>query len=306
MSFSSDVKKELCRVNAKLYEMKKAECYGLMLFCRRFTADEISFKTESAAAAERFAQLTAEVTGTVVETRRTLSTSKSSYKVSLTSRDECERVFSFFGHDASQPSLKVNRANIEFDECIPAFLRGVFLACGSISSPETEYRMEFGTVYKNLSDDLCNIIREAKSLTGEGTVSPKMINRRGSCVVYLKDSEDIADFLTLIGATKASMSVMEIKIEKSRENLMNRKINSQIANADKTASASAKQVKAIRKLRENGTLDTLSEELRTAAELRLAHPTASLKELVELSPVSLSRSGLNHRLNKLVETAEKN
>ncbi len=307
MSFSSDVKKELCKVNAKLYEMKKAEAYGLMLFCRRFSGSEISFKTESAAAAERFAQLTAEVTGAVVETRRTLTARKSSselYKVSLTSQDDCERVFSFFGHDVSQPSLRVNRANIEFDDCIPAFLRGVFLACGSVSSPETEYRLEFGTVHKNLSEDLCNILNEAKALNTGGDSSPKMISRRGSCVVYLKDSEEIADLLTLIGATKASMSLMQVKIEKSQENLMNRKINSQIANADKTASASAKQVKAIRKLKDSGVLDTLSEELQAAARLRLDHPMASLKELVELSPVTVSRSGLNHRLNKLVETAE--
>lgn len=306
MSFSSDVKKELCRVHVKLAEMRKAEAYGMLLFCRGFSAEDISFRTESGAAAERFASLTAEVTGAVVETRKTLTARKSGaelYKVHLTSQSDCERVFALFGHDAAQTSLRINRANIEFDECMPSFLRGAFLACGSVSSPETEYRLEFGTVHKNLSEDLCKMIREATEINSGRAASPKVLSRRGSYVVYLKDSEDISDLLTLIGAGRASMAVMQVKIEKSRENSINRKINSQIANADRSASASAKQVKAIQKLAESGVLDTLSSELRAAAQLRLDHHVASLKELVELSPVPVSRSGLNHRLAKLVEIA---
>ena len=147
------------------------------------------------------------------------------------------------------------------------------------------------------------MIKETTELAGGKAASPKMISRRGSYVVYLKDSEDIADLLTLIGAGGASMSVMQVKIEKSLENSLNRKINSQIANTDKTVSAAAKQMRAIQTLEDSGAFDTLSEELKAAAMLRRAHPIASLKELVEVSPVHISKSGLNHRLNKLVELA---
>ena len=109
-----------------------------------------------------------------------------------------------------------------------------------------------------------------------------------------------------MGAGNASMTVMQVKIEKSLENTLNRKINSQIANTDKTVSAAAKQVSAIDALERSGVLETLSDELKAAAALRREHPIASLKELVELSNVPISKSGLNHRLNKLVELGASN
>ncbi len=306
MSFSSEVKRELCKVHVKMKELEKAEAYGLLLFCRKFASDEICFRTESGSSAQRFSQLTAVTTGAIVEIRKTLTARKSSdalYTVLIPSKDDCEHVFSYFGHDVTQPSLRVNMGNIEFEPCAAAFLRGAFLACGSITDPQTEYRLEFNTVHKNLSEDLCRVIRETTELAGGKAASVKIANRRGAFVVYLKDSEDIADLLTLMGAGGASMNVMQVKIEKSLENSLNRKINSQIANADKSASASAKQVRAIQKLTDCGVLNTLSPELQAAARLRLDHHVASLKELVELSDVPISRSGLNHRLAKLVELA---
>ncbi len=306
MSFSGDVKRELSKTRVKLKEIERSEAYGLLLFCRSFNDKEIYFRTESGAAAERFSQVVAEVTGAVVETQKTLTARKNNssvYRVAIPSADDCARVFSYFGHEEGKASLRINMANLEFEPCAAAFLRGAFLTCGTISAPETEYRLEFNTVHKNLSEDLCRVIKETTELAGGKAASPKMISRRGSYVVYLKDSEDIADLLTLIGAGGASMSVMQVKIEKSLENSLNRKINSQIANTDKTVSAAAKQMRAIQTLEDSGAFDTLSEELKAAAMLRRAHPIASLKELVEVSHVHISKSGLNHRLNKLVELA---
>lgn len=304
MSFSTDVKKELGKVHTKLKEIERSEAYGLLLFCRRFSPEEIYFRTESGAAAERFSQVVAEVTGAIVEVQKTLTARKNSsviYKVCIPSRDDCERIFTSFGHDSGAPSTRINMANLEFEPCAAAFLRGAFLTCGSVTAPETEYRLEFNTVHKNLSDDLCRVIRETTELAGGRAAAPKTANRRGSYVVYLKDSEDISDLLTLMGAGNASMTVMQVKIEKSLENTLNRKINSQIANTDKTVSAAAKQVSAIDALERSGVLETLSDELKAAAALRREHPIASLKELVELSNVPISKSGLNHRLNKLVD-----
>ncbi len=308
MSFSSDVKKELCRVNVKLDRIEQAEAYGLVLFCRRFSAEEIYMRTESHSAAQRFAQTIAGLAGVVVNIDETLTSRKSSpsvYKVSIPLNDDCSRVFSYFGHDRTNPFLRINLANIEFEPCAAAFLRGAFLTCGTISSPESEYRMEFNTVHKNLSEDLCRVIRETTELAGGRAASPKLMNRRGSYVVYLKDSEDIADLLTLMGAGSASMTLMQVKIEKSLENTRNRKINSEIANTEKTVSAAVRQVKAIRALEKSGKYEELSDELKAAAQLRLAYPTASLKELAEFSEIPISKSGLNHRLKKLLELGDK-
>ena len=310
MSFSSDVKKELSRVqvNMKVCEIEKAEAYGLLLFCRKFSEKEIYFRTESKSAAERFSHTVAAQTGSVVEISEKLTARHNNsavFKVSVPSELDCERIFSYFGHDASQLSLRINLANIEYEACSIAFLRGAFLTCGTVSSPETEYRLEFNTSYKNLSEDLCRVIRETTELAGGRAASPKIFSRRGSFAVYLKGSEDIADFLTMIGADKASMTVMQVKIEKDRENIRNRKNNSYIANTDKSYSASAIQIKAIQKLENDGVMSTLSEELQEAAELRKNNPMASLKELVLISQKPISKSGLNHRLKKLEEIAFK-
>ncbi len=307
MSFSSDTKKELCKVNSKLDEMNKAEAYGLLLFCKKFSDTEISFKTESSETTKRFAELTASCTGSVVEIKKSLSARKnkaSLYRVSIPNIEDCKRIFDYFGHSSSDFSLRINRANIEFEVCAAAFLRGAFLTCGSITSPESEYHLEFNAVHKNLSEDLCKIIQETTEYVGGRAIKPKVVCRRGSYVVYLKDSEDISDILTLMGAGNASMNVMQIKIMKNYENAKNRQVNSQLANTDKIVSAAAKQVKAITILDESGKLGTLSEELQEAARVRKQYPLVSLKELCTYFDTPISKSGLNHRLNKLIELAD--
>lgn len=309
MSFSSDTKKELCRIQTKLDEMVKAEAYGLLLFCRKFSDSEISFKTESSEAAQRFADIITAHTGSVVEIKKSLSARKneaSLYTVSVANVDDCKRIFDYFGHGNGEVSLRINRANIEFEVCAAAFLRGAFLTCGNITAPESEYHLEFNVSHKNLSEDLCKLIYETTEFVGGRAIIPKSVSRRGAYVVYIKDSEDISDFLTLMGAGNASMAVMQVKILKDYENAKNRQINSQLANTDKIVSAAAKQVQAINILSENGRLGSLSEELQEVAEIRKQYPLASLKELCTYFETPISKSGLNHRLNKLIELADIN
>ena len=307
MSFSSDTKKELCKTASNLNEINIAETYGLLLFCKRFSDREISFKTESHEAAERFAQMITVETGSVVQIEKSLSARKneaSLYKVSIPDSDDCKRIFEYFGHDRNDVSLRINRGNIEFDVCMAAFLRGAFLTCGNISSPESEYHLEFNVAHKNLSEDLCRIIPEASEYAAGRRITPKSVNRRGSYVVYIKDSEDISDFLTLIGASNASMNIMQVKIIKDYENAKNRRVNSQLANTDKMVSAAVKQVQAIKKLEENGKLSSLSDELQEAAEIRKKYPLVSLKELCGYFETPISKSGLNHRLKKIIELSD--
>ncbi len=309
MSFSSDTKKELCKVQLKLDEMIKAETYGTLLFCKKFSSEEISFKTESSEAARRFVDIITACTDSVVEIQKSLSARKneaSLYKVSVPNSSDCKRIFGYFGHDNNEVSLRINRANIEFEICAAAFLRGAFLTCGNITSPQSEYHLEFNVAHKNLSYDLCKLIYETTEFVGGRAIIPKTVSRRGSYVVYIKDSEDISDFLTLMGAGNASMNVMQVKILKNVENARNRQINSQLANTDRMLSAAAKQVKAINVLSESGKLNTLSEELQEVARIRKQYPLVSLKELCTYFENPISKSGLNHRLNKLIELADIN
>ena len=127
MSFSSDTKKELCKIPLKLDEMIKAEAYGLILFCKKFSEQEISFRTESGDTANRFADIITERTGSIVEIQKFLSTRKSDaslYKVDIPNSDDRKRIISYFGHDNSEVTLRINRANMEFDVCSASFLRG--------------------------------------------------------------------------------------------------------------------------------------------------------------------------------------
>ena len=306
MSFSSETKRELCKNVPKLNEFLKAEVYGLLLFCRHFTDSEISFTTESRAAADRFADLVTAYTGSVVEIQKQLSVrskANTKYKVCIPNADDCKRIRELFGHDDKSLNLRINRANIGFEVCLPAFLRGAFLTCGSISAPETEYHLEFKAPFQLLSQDLKRLAAETAECVAGRAIEPKITNRRGSYIVYLKNSDDISDFLTMLGAANASMSIMQVKILKNAENRRNREINSRLANTDKTLSTAAKQIMAIKKLREKGQFDTLPTELKQTAEIREKYPLASLKELCTYFDTAVSKSSLSRRLSKITDMA---
>lgn len=306
MSFSLDTKKELCKAKLKPEELAEAEAYGLLLFGKKFTINEIYFRTESADAANRFADVITSQTGAIVEISKSLSARGNDnikYKVCIPSENDCNKVFSQFGHSITDVPLRINRANIGFDICMGSFLRGAFLTCGSVSSPENEYRLEFCVQHKRLAEELCSFIEEAGEVVVGRRICPKLSVRRGSYIVYMKDSDDISDLLTLMGAGNASMTIMQVKIMRNAENNRIRAINSQIANTDKTVSAAARQVQAIELLKASGRLETLSDELKEAAEMREKHPLVSLKELCTYFDKPISKSGLNHRLSKLIELA---
>lgn len=306
MSFSSETKKELCKNVPKLNEFIKAEVYGLLLFCRHFTDSEISFTTESRAAADRFADLVTVQTGSVVEIQKQLavhSTANTKYKVCVPNADDCKRIRELFGHDDTSVNLRINRANLGFEVCLPAFLRGAFLACGSVSAPETEYHLEFKVPFQVLSQDLNRIITECAECVAGRTIVPKITNRRSSYVVYLKNGDDISDFLTMLGAPNASMNIMQVKILKNAENRRNREINSRLANTDKTLSTAAKQIMAIQKLKEKGQFEALPADLKQTAEIREKYPLASLKELCTYFDFAVSKSSLSRRLTRIIELA---
>ncbi|MBQ9742811.1 MAG: DNA-binding protein WhiA [Ruminococcus sp.] len=303
MSFAHDVKKELSKQQTDVHSQDYAELYGMMLFSRRFSSSEIKLKTESISVAERYITLANKLFAPVIEKQSTLKANRdfiNLHTISLIIPSECERIYSDFGHLSSSPSLRLNRANIEDDICRASFLRGAFMSCGSVNDPQKNYHLEFCAAYKNLCNDLCTLLTEIE----ECSLTPKVILRSGSYVVYLKDSEQITDLLTYMGAPSAAMDIMNAKAYKQMRNMANRRTNSDLANIAKTASAAARQLAAIEELDSTVGLASLPDQLYEIALLRRDNPELSLRDLGTLLDPPISRSGVNHRLTRLIELAE--
>ena len=303
MSFSKETKTEICSATIDTPEYRKAAAYGMALFSRTFSASAVSYTTESRPAAMLYSEIISSMTGAIVEIRVKLTRrggENSVFTLSVPDKNDCQRIFEYFGHSASRPNLRINRANIENDQCVPYFLRGVFLVCGNVTDPDKDYHLEFVVPHKNLAADLEKLISDIEEIDTE----PHTVYRKGSYVVYIKGSDNIEDMLAYIGAGMSSLSIIQSKIFKSVRNRINRKINSETANINKTAEASARQLKAIEIISEKRGLDSLPDELKELAELRMENPEYNLRELGASLSKPLSRSGVNHRLNKLIMISE--
>ena len=270
-----------------------AELMGTLLYANTFTADCIRIVTESAEFARRLPYLLRKATATKFDV---LPEAGVVGKLTLCVTDPAKiaHIFARCGFSAeTSVSLHVNLGLLENDCCRRAFLRGAFLAGGSVTDPEKRYHLELSTTHLKVS-------RETELLLDELALKPKATERKGSSVLYFKQSEAIEDFLTLIGAPVSAMAVMSAKIEKDWRNDANRKTNCDAANVDKAVAAAQEQLAALRRLEERGQFDTLPEKLRQTAELRRAHPEVTLQELAELHEPPLTKSAVNHRLRKLL------
>ncbi|MBR2714757.1 MAG: DNA-binding protein WhiA [Ruminococcus sp.] len=300
MSFALETKKELCSFASTNAEVLHSELYAMMLLCRDFSKDKIVFKTENKFSANRFVSLCTMLFSPIIERTNPLTNNQKVYTVKIIDSNDCARIFDYYGHDERDVNLRVNRANILDDECERAFLRGIFLACGSVTDPDKGYHLELCVVHRNLCADVCSVVSDIEDCF----INFKQLNRHGSYIAYLKDSEQITDFLTLMGATNSAMAVMGAKALKQIRNSANRRTNSEFANLQKVASASANQIKAINKLKANGKFLTLSDELKTVAQLRIDYPELSLRDMGEMLDPKISRSGVNHRLTKLIQLSQ--
>ncbi len=303
MSFSKETKRELCLSEISGDRERYAFAYGMALFSKNFSAGSVSLTTGCKAVAVLYSETLSALTSAIVDISCTLTKrreEKDIYTLSVPDSEDCERIFDYFNHVDNTPSLRINRANIESEECIPYFLRGVFLVCGNVTDPEKDYHMEFVVPHMNLANDLSRLMSEIDIMESE----PNVVRRKGSYVVYIKGSDLIADMLAYIGAPMASLDIIQQQIYKSVRNKVNRQINSETANSNKTAAASAKQLRAIGIIKEKRGLGYLSDELRELAELREEYPEYNLRELGEALSTPISRSGVNHRLMKIMEIAE--
>lgn len=295
MSFSSQVKNELVEIQVENNCCKKSLLYGMALFSKSFSYREVVFQSKSEATAELYSSLLSELCS--VKAGIKTSPSGKIYTVSVKKSANVSRVMAYFGHERSETTLRINFSNFDCEECQNAFLRGAFLACGAVSSPEKDYHLEFSVPYMNLSKSLVTALREKE-------LAPKVTHRKGYNIIYFKDSEEIEDCLYIMGAGRSMFDMMNVKIVKEIRNTANRKANCETANIEKTVAAASPQIAAIMKIEREKGLDYLSEPLRQMAEIRMENPDSSLNELAEMFDPPISRSGVNHRLSRLVKIAE--
>lgn len=296
MSFSGDVKKEICAVTEEKDECcMVAECYGALIMGKSFSSRCIRFSTEYDFVAEHICNLLNEC---LEEKVCEITKNRSKYQLEITKPEDIKKVFYYFGHELNQFNLRINRGNLLNECCFSAFLRGAFLACGTITDPQRNYHLEYIVPYMKLSQDLFKLISDAD-------LQAKTLVRKGAHVIYIKDSENIEDMLTFIGAQISSLEIMSIKVEKDVRNRVNRKINFEYANIERSIKAGLAQVEAIKLIIERQGIDTLPEEYKELAQIRLENPEMSLKQLGEELSTPLSRSGVKHRLDKLIEIADK-
>ncbi|MDD7194780.1 MAG: DNA-binding protein WhiA [Oscillospiraceae bacterium] len=293
MSFSSDVKSEISKAENISSCCFHAQVYGLVLFAH-FSKYNLSITTENTDVFSLYVSYLREYCG--VEPIISKSGTKKMTAYVKTDADKT-KVFDKFGHSFNEATLRINRANISDECCAGAFLRGAFLSCGTVTSPESGYHLEFVVPYKKLCTDLMKFLDELN-------LNPKYIVRKGNHIVYFKDSESIEDILAIIGAQDASLYVMGIKIEKDVKNKVNRKLNFEISNISKTVDAAQIQISAIELIESRQGLSSLPDNLQKIARLRLEYPESSLSELEKLLDEPISRSGINHRLNKIVKIAQ--
>lgn len=295
MSFSSQVKNELVKIEYDENCCKKSLLYGMALFAKSFSGREVFFQSENENIIILYRMLLKELCN--IDTKINVSKAGRSFSSTL-SKEDSAKLLSYFGHNVNEASVKINIANFTCDRCQNAFFAGVFLSCGTITSPEKNYHLEFTIGYQNLAKSLITLLQEME-------LAPKLTKRNGYYnVVYFKESEAIEDCLYLMGAASSMFDMMNVKIVKEIRNSANRKANCETANIDKMVRAASPQIAAILKISDAKGLESLPNNLKEMAEIRLDNPDSSLQELCEMFDPPLSKSGVNHRLKRLVEIAE--
>ena len=297
MSFSFDTKNELCRLPVQRLCCARAEAYGILLYCNTFHASEVRIVTENPNFAARLPRLFQRAFNLRFD-RQPEEGAEGKLIFQITDGKKLDHIVNLLGYDPRQnPVLHINFGMVEEECCRAAFLRGVFFAGGSITDPLKRYHLELTTSHLQVSRELEVLLRECG-------YPPKSVTRNGSFVTYFKQSDQIEDFLTLIGAPVAAMNVMSAKMEKDLRNSVNRRLNCDSANLDKAVEAAMEQLEAIRKLAAAELLEKQPDKLQQTAALRLAYPELTLSELAAEFDPPVTKSCLNHRLRKLVELAK--
>jgi DNA-binding protein WhiA len=299
MSFSTDIKEELCELQIASACCKKAEALGMLIFSRAFSLSEMTFMTELNCVALHYCELIKELTGVTP----VITYSKAgNHKVRIDTKEDRQKILEFFGYTGKEISLSINFANFEnTDEeencCYSAFVRGAFLICGNITNPEKEYHLEFNISRIKLASEFLSVLNEID-------LNMKTLTRNSTQLIYCKESETIEDCLGKIGATKSFFFLMETRAMKQVKNKINRRTNFEAANLSRTIEAGIAQIELIEHILSKIKLTDMTEDLAELCTLRLENPEASIDELGKMMSSPLSRSAVSRRFKKLKDIKE--
>jgi cell division protein WhiA len=311
MSFSSIAKNEICRMTPEKECCQIAELSGIMRLSGTIQINGkqgLSFRvvTENPAIARRVFSLIKSVFGkhTDILVKKNNSLKKNNIYMlvipaELGARDILIKTGILKEHNDGGIGF-INRFSGELLKkscCKKAFLRGAFLGGGSISNPEKTYHMEFVANSFDQAEDLMKLINSFG-------LNSKVIQRKNSFVVYLKEGEQIISLLSIIGAHSALLDLENVRIFKEVRNNVNRLVNCETANLNKTVDAAVRQIESIKLIQQKGGLRKLPSNLREIAEIRINFPDISLKEIGEMLTPPIGKSGVNHRLRKIEKIAE--
>lgn len=298
ISFSGAAKAEICRALPGRRCCALAECFGILLFCNSFSADTIRIITESrefAAMLPRMFKRAFSFGFDVVPE----PDMQGKLSFLITDPTKISAIMSAYGFSPdSTLSLHINLPVVEDECCKVSFLRGAFLAGGSVTDPVKGYHLELSTTHGSVAREAYTFFQEVLGFY------PKAAQRGGGHVLYLKNSDLISDCLTFLGAPVAAMGIIEARLEKELNNKVNRRCNCDEANTSKVVEAAQEQLVAIRLLDDKGMIEGLPTKLMQAAQARLAHPEASLTELASMMEPPITKPAMNHRMKKLIEMAK--
>lgn len=311
MSFSGEIKEELSTVTDAGRHCRLAELAAIISGCGQVMIDEddrfeLEVRTENVCLARKYYSLVKKLFGiqaTVVLRKNEVLTKSATYHLTVEDHEDAVQILketcildeNGFVREVVEYS---QRSLLRKECCKRAYIRGAFLATGSVSDPQKSYHLEIVCQQKERAEVLKEVMQEL-------SMDARIVTRKKNDVVYLKEGEQILSFLASIGATQHLFAMENVRILKEMRNNLNRQVNCETANLNKTVSAAVRQIEDIRYIEACGEFKNLPENLREMAEVRLAYPDMALKDLGEMLTPPVGKSGVNHRLRKLGEIAEK-
>ena len=285
MSFSSEVKEDLSKLKTLANkEIVKYELIGYLISNNTvIKSGKIVYKTENEYNINRFGKLLSNLNINNYK----IDVKGNNYVITLPKIDSIEEI-NYLDDDIEYTG------NRDREEFLKAILRGTFLGAGSINNPESKYHLEIILSTQRNMETIINILATFG-------IEAKKLERKSGCSIYIKDGEQISNLLALIGSNKGVLKFEEIRVLKDIKNNVNRKVNYETANLNKTVNAAVKQINAINELKKKGKFKNLPNSLKEIAEVRLENPDASLAELGQMLSTPIGKSGVNHRLNKIME-----
>lgn len=282
-TFSLKVKSELIN-NSNSFNL--SEILGLFFLNKNITEENIIFYTEHSIVCKYITELLTKNFNLKVSYAEKVLANKKLYIITIYNKEDISKII----------NLLDKSCVIESNYSKTAFLKGVFISYGTIANPKNGYHLEFVVYDKLLAKNLVVFLNSLKNIS----LNSKMIKRRNNYIVYIKDSEEIINFLTFIGASSCAMDFIQIKMLKELRNQVNRTTNFETANISKIAKVSAIQIEKINELKNTVGLNNLPDDLKKLAFFRLENPEMSLKDLGESMSPKLSRSGVYHRMQRLI------